>query len=178
MGANGWIVPPRSEFKRWNFYAPREWDPTMLNKDFHDFLSLLAKHNVRHLVVGGYAVALHGYPRYTGDLDVFIALDPASASGVAAALRDFGFALDDADEALFLNPRSIVEMGREPLKLQIMNAISGVQFEEAYPNRMTVRIGDLNVPFIGYQDLLRNKSVTGRGKDKVDVEELRRRHQV
>ena len=149
----------------------------MLNKDFHDFLSLLARHKVRHLVVGGYAVALHGYPRYTGDLDVFIALDPASAKGVAAALRDFGFALDDADETLFLNPRSIVEMGREPLKLQIMNAISGVQFEEAYPNRQTVRIGDLDVPFIGYQDLLRNKSATGRGKDKVDVEELRRRHQ-
>lgn len=148
----------------------------MLNKDFHDFLSLLAAHNVRHLVVGGYAVALHGYPRYTGDLDVFIALDPVSAKGVVGALREFGFDLAEVDEALFLTPKSIVEMGREPLKLQIMNAISGVEFDEAYPNRRMVRLDNLEVPFIGYEDLLRNKSATGRGKDFVDVDELRRRH--
>ena len=149
----------------------------MLPKDFRDFLSLLAKHNVRHLVVGGYAVAVHGYPRYTGGLDVFIALDPQTADAVAAAFHEFGFSSADIDSRTFLTPKSIVEVGSEPLKLQVMNAISGVAFAEAYQRRQIVRMDDLDVPFIGYEDLLRNKSATGRSKDQVDVEELERRHQ-
>jgi predicted nucleotidyltransferase len=149
----------------------------MFQKDFRDFLSLLAKHKVRHLVVGGYAVAVHGYPRYTGDLDVFIALDPQTAEAVTAAFHEFGFSSADIDARAFLVPKSIVEVGCEPLKLQVMNAVSGVTFAEAYERRQTVRVDDLDVPFIGYEDLVRNKSSTGRGKDKVDVEELeRRRH--
>ena len=150
----------------------------MLHKDFRDFLALLAKHRVRHLVVGGYAVAVHGYPRYTGDLDVFIALNPQTAEAVAAAFREFGFSDADVDARNFLIPRSIVEVGNEPLKLQVMNAISGVAFDEAYDRRQTVRLDDLDVPFIGYEDLVRNKSATGRGKDKVDVEELERRRKA
>lgn len=148
----------------------------MLHKDFHDFLSLLARHNVRYLVVGGYAVAVHGYPRYTGDLDIFIALDPQTASAMVAAFHDFGFPGEAIDASSFLEPKSIVEAGREPLKLQVMNAISGVTFQDAYERRQIVRLDDLDVPFIGYDDLIRNKSATGRGKDKVDVEELIRRH--
>ena len=147
----------------------------MLHKDFRDFLALLAKHKVRHLVVGGYAVALHGYPRYTGDLDVFIALDPQTAESVAEAFCEFGFSKAEIDARTFLIPKSIVEVGHEPLKLQVMNAISGVAFDDAYDRRETVQIDDLEVPFIGYDDLIRNKSATGRGKDKVDVEELERR---
>lgn len=148
----------------------------MLHKDFHDFLSLLAKHNARYLVVGGYAVAVHGYPRYTGDLDIFIALDVQTANAVAGALTEFGFSDQEINPRLFLEPKSIVEIGQEPLKLQIMNAISAVSFEEAYEKRQTVRLDDLDVPFLSYQDLIRNKSNTGRGKDKVDVEELAKRH--
>lgn len=150
----------------------------MLQKDFHDFLALLAKHKVRHLVVGGYAVAVHGYPRYTGDLDIFIALDPQTAEAVAATFYEFGFSKDDLDARSFLIPKSIVEVGREPLKLQVMNAISGIAFEEAYGRRQIVRLDGLDVPFIGYDDLIRNKSATGRGKDKVDVEELERRRKT
>lgn len=150
----------------------------MLHKDFRDFLALLAKHKVRHLVVGGYAVALHGYPRYTGDLDVFIALDRQTAEAVAEVFCEFGFAKADIDASAFLIPKSIVEVGHEPLKLQVMNAISGVAFDDAYDRRQTVRLDDLDVPFIGYEDLVRNKSATGRGKDKVDVEELARRRKT
>jgi len=150
----------------------------MLHKDFRDFLALLAKHEVRHLVVGGYAVAVHGYPRYTGDLDVFIALDPQTAEAVAAAFRDFGFSENDVDAGAFLIPKSIVEVGHEPLKLQVMNAISGVTFDDAYDRRQTVRLDALDVPFISYEDLIRNKSATGRGKDQVDVEELERRRKA
>ncbi|MEI6514510.1 MAG: nucleotidyltransferase [bacterium] len=150
----------------------------MLHKDFHDFLALLAKHKVRHLVVGGYAVAVYGYPRYTGDLDVFIAMDPQTAASVADAFCEFGFSRMEVDARTFLMPKSIVEVGHEPLKLQVMNAISGVAFDEAYERRETVKIDDLEVPFIGYDDLIRNKSATGRGKDKVDVEELERRRKL
>ena len=150
----------------------------MLHKDFLDFLALLAKHKVQHLVVGGYAVAVHGYPRYTGGLDVFIALDPQTAKSVAAAFYEFGFSKSDINAETFLIPKSIVEIGHEPLKLQVMNAISGVLFAEAYDRRQMVRIDKLDVPFIGYADLIRNKSATGRGKDKVDVEELEHRHQI
>lgn len=150
----------------------------MLHKDFHDFLELLTAHKVRYLVVGGYAVAVHGYPRYTGDLDVFIALDSQTAEAVAAAFCEFGFSRADIDARTFLVPKSIVEVGREPLKLHVMNAISGVEFEDAYARRQTVRLDDLDVPFIGYEDLIRNKSATGRGKDKVDVEELEQRRKV
>jgi len=150
----------------------------MLHKDFRDFLALLAKHEVRHLVVGGYAVAVHGYPRFTGDLDVFIALDPQTAEAVAAAFVDFGFSQADIDADTFLIPKSIVEVGHEPLKLHVMNSISGVAFDDAYDRRQTVRLDDLDVPFIGYEDLVRNKSATGRGKDQVDVEELERRRKA
>jgi len=150
----------------------------MLHKDFRDFLALLARHKVRHLVVGGYAVAVHGYPRYTGDLDVFIALDPQTAETVAAVFHEFGFSKADIDASAFLVPKSIVEVGHEPLKLQVMNAISGVAFDDAYAQRQMVRFDNLDVPFIGYEDLIRNKSATGRGKDKVDVEELERRHKA
>lgn len=150
----------------------------MLHKDFREFLALLAKHDVRYLVVGGYAVAVHGYPRYTGDLDVFIALDPQTAEAVAAAFHEFGFSHADIDSLTFLTPKSIVEVGCEPLKLQVMNAISGVAFAEAYERRQIIRVDDLDVPFIGYEDLVRNKSATGRGKDQVDVEELERRRKV
>ncbi len=147
----------------------------MLHKDFRDFLALLAKHKVRHLVVGGYAVAVHGYPRYTGDLDIFIALDPQTAKDVANVFYEFGFSKDDVDPAAFLIPKSIVEVGQEPLKLQVMNAISGVAFDAAYDRRQIIQLDDIDVPFIGYEDLVMNKSATGRSKDKVDVEELERR---
>jgi len=150
----------------------------MLHKEFRDFLALLAKHKVRYLVVGGYAVAVHGYPRFTGDLDVFIALDPQTAEAVAAAFYEFGFSKGDIDAGTFLIPKSIVEVGREPLKLQVMNAISGVAFDAAYERREMVRIDELEVPFIGYADLILNKSATGRSKDRVDVEELERRRQI
>lgn len=136
----------------------------MLHKEFRDFLSLLAKHKARYLVVGGYAVALHGYPRYTGDLDIFIALDRQTASSVADAFHEFGFSKKELDVRVFLEPKSIVEVGREPLKLHVMNAISGVSFEEAYDRRHTVCLDGLDVPFIGFEDLVRNKSATGAAK--------------
>ena len=94
---------------------------------------------------------------------------------VAAAFHEFGFSQKEIDARIFLEPKSIVEVGREPLKLHVMNAISGVTFEEAYERRENVRLNGIDVPFIGFEDLVRNKAATGRGKDRVDAEELNRR---
>ena len=134
----------RDALRPWNSYDLVLRGRVMLHKDFRDFLALLAEHKVRHLVVGGYAVAVHGYPRYTGDLDIFIALDPSTAEAVTAAFIDFGFSDADINADTFLIPKSIVEVGHEPLKLHVMNSISGVAFDEAYANRQTVQTTPLN----------------------------------
>lgn len=146
----------------------------MLHKDFREFLELLNKHNVKFLVVGGYAVAVHGYPRYTGNLDIFIAADSANAAATAMAIQAFGFSESEVDSQLFMNPKSIVEIGREPLKLHVMNSISGITFDECYSKRVVITEDCLDIPFIGYEELIQNKSSTTRGKDRVDVEELTR----
>jgi predicted nucleotidyltransferase len=150
----------------------------MLHYDFRAFLELLNKHRARYLVVGGYAVALYGYPRFTGDLDLFIALDESTSVAVVEALREFGFSDEQITPALFLRPSSLIEAGVEPLKLQIMNEISGVAFEDAHARRKEITLDGLNVPFISYDDLLVNKRATGRPKDAVDADELARRHAI
>ena len=147
----------------------------ILHKDLKEFLGLLNKHKVRYLVVGGYAVGAHGYPRYTGDLDVFVDAEPQNAARVVRAFQEFGFDLPELNEASFVQPRRIVEVGREPVKLQVMTSISGVSFAECYANRLDVELDALMVPFIGYAELIKNKSATGRDKDRVDVRELEER---
>ena len=147
----------------------------MLPDPFKKFIELLEENEVKFLVVGGYAVSAHGYPRYTGDLDIFVAIDPDSAAGVVRTFRAFGFGDLGLTESDFLEDDVIVEIGREPLKIQVMTGISGVGFEECYVSRDVVRLGDQDVPIISYEMLLRNKSSTSRGKDRVDVEELKKR---
>ncbi len=144
-------------------------------KDFREFLSLLAAQRVKFLVVGGYAVGLHGYPRFTGDLDVFVDISPANAARLVQVFRSFGFDVPDLTEAPFLEPNRIVEIGHEPTKIQVMTSISGVTFEEAWSSRTEMELSDLQVPFIGYAELIRNKLASGRAKDAVDAETLERR---
>lgn len=147
----------------------------LIHKDLKDFLRLLNAHSVRYLIVGGYAVAVHGYPRYTGDLDVFVEATPENAQKLVHVFKEFGFDVPELRAPIFVYPTSIVEIGREPVKLQVMSSISGVTFEECLRNRIDIAIDELLVPFIGYEQLLKNKSATGRDKDRVDVTELKRR---
>jgi hypothetical protein len=126
-------------------------------------------------VIGGYAVAYHGCPRYTGDLDLFVEASPENAARLVGAYREFGFNLPDLKPELFTTPDNIVRVGHEPVRLEVLTGISGVTFAEAYARRIDVALGDLVVPFISFADLNKNKTSTGRGKDLVDAEALQKR---
>ncbi len=150
-----------------------------LTREFQEFLKLLNAHEVRYLIVGGHAVAYHGHVRNTGDLDIFVAADEGNAHKLVAALQAFGFAMPQLVPALFTQPKSLVRMGREPAKLELMNHISGIIFDEAYPRRAMVTVDGVDMPLLGYEDLLINKQASARPKDLGDIDELqraRRRH--
>lgn len=141
-------------------------------RDFLDFIHLLNKHDAAYVIVGGYAVATHGYVRYTGDIDFFIALNPENAEKLSQVFRDFGFRAEDVPPEVFLAPGKIIRIGAEPMRLEIMNRIDGVGFGECFDSRLEVCVNGENVNFIGLDCLLKNKLATGRGKDKVDADEL------
>ena len=148
--------------------------PTLHN-DFADFLRLLNERNVRYLVVGGYAVAYHGYPRYTGDLDVFVEASPENAARLVEVYGEFGFNRSDLRPELFMIPDNVVRIGHEPVRLEVLTSITGVAFADAYVRRIQVEVNGIVVPFIALVDLLKNKTSTGRGKDRVDAEALQKR---
>ena len=146
----------------------------MLNKHFQEFIELLDRHQVKYLLVGGYAVGFHGFPRYTGDLDVFIAIDEANSEKILDTFKDFGFSDLGLTKEDFLEEEIVVEIGREPMKIQVLTGIDGVTFEECYEGRVNFDLAGVKVPFIGFEELLRNKEASPRAKDKIDVEELKR----
>ena len=146
----------------------------VLNKNFREFIELLEKHGVKFLVIGGYAVGFHGFPRYTGDLDIFVAISERNAKALMRVFADFGFSDIGLAESDFLEEEIIVEIGREPVKIQVLTGIDGVAFDACYERRVAFEDGGLPVPFISLDDLIANKSATARAKDKIDSEELRR----
>lgn len=148
--------------------------PTLHN-DFADFLRLLNERNVRYLVVGGYAVAYHGYPRYTGDFDVFVEASPENAAKLVEVYGEFGFDRTALKPAMFIVPDNVVRIGHEPVRLEVLTSITGVEFADAYVRRIEVEVNGLAVPFISLVDLIKNKLATGRGKDRVDAETLQKR---
>jgi len=111
-----------------------------LPQDFKDFLSLLNDHKVEYLLVGGYAVAVHGYPRYTGDIDFWIEISVANAEKIVAALREFGFDFPDLSVEMFLDPDRMTRLGREPVKIEILNAVSGITYADAKNGATEVEI--------------------------------------
>lgn len=145
-----------------------------LDQNFREFLRLLNAHDARYLIVGGYAVAYHGYVRATGDLDLFVEASQDNAGRVLQALREFGFDVPELRPELFTRPKSIVRLGREPSKLEIMNDISGVDFETCHALREIAQVDGLDLPFLRLEELLTNKDAAGRPKDRLDADELRR----
>src|SRR5881394_1680221 len=141
-------------------------------RDFREFIALLNARRVRYLIVGGYAVAFHGYPRTTGDIDIFIELSDRNAAAMVEVFQRFGFAGSDIKPDFFTDKGEVVRLGREPLKLEILNDISGVTFAECYRRRVRARIEGLRVNFIDLPDLIRNKRASGRDKDKLDLKNL------
>ena len=142
------------------------------NKDFREFVELLNSRRVRYLIVGGHAVALHGYPRFTGDLDIWVAADPENASRVADVLKEFGFGMLKLEAGDFTRPGYAVQLGRPPYRIDILTSIDAVDFAYAYQRRVVVKSGSMEVAFIALNELIANKRATGRIQDLADVEKL------
>jgi hypothetical protein len=143
-----------------------------LPPDFKEFLQSLSAHQVEYLLIGGYAVAYHGYPRATADMDIWIALHPQNAEKVVAALKAFGFDLPELSPALFLKEGQIIRMGVPPLRIEIATSISGVRFEECYAARVIAILDEVEVNLISLPHLKVNKKAAGRHKDLDDLENL------
>jgi hypothetical protein len=140
--------------------------------DFEELLRLLEEHGAEYLVVGGYAVAFHGYPRFTKDLDLFFDCSIENVGKIRSALIAFGFPESDLANEAFTTGGNIVTFGIEPVRVDLLNEISGVEFHEAWAGRIRARYGEVEVNFIGRSDLIRNKLATNRTKDRADAEEL------
>ena len=143
-----------------------------LPQDFKEFLQLLNSKKIESLVVGGYAVAFHGHPRTTGDLDIWIALSRDNAHKTVEAVKEFGFNNPDLKEEIFLKENRNIRMGNEPLRIEILTSIDGVEFSECYNNKSIAAIDDIEINFISLKDLKKNKRASGRLQDLADIENL------
>lgn len=144
----------------------------VLPPDFKEFLKLLNDHEVRYLLIGGYAVGYHGYARATEDMDIWVAVHPENADKIVNVLKDFGFDSPDLSAAIFLQEDKIIRMGLAPIRLEITTSISGVVFDECYANRILDQLDGITVSLIDLQNLKKNKKASGRAKDLADLEKL------
>ena len=143
-----------------------------IQQDFKELLRLLEKNNVDYLIVGGYAVAFYGYPRFTKDIDIFFKDSKDNRVEILNSLIEFGFSSDDLKEEMFKTKGNVVTFGVEPVRVDFLNSIDGVKFEEAVKNRVRGKYDTLEVYFIGKEELIKNKLSTERLQDKADAEEL------
>jgi hypothetical protein len=144
-----------------------------LQKDLREFIESFVSRNVEFLVVGAHAVAFHGHPRFTGDIDLLVRPTKENAERVMAALDAFGFSSPGLSAADFVDPDAVVQIGRPPNRIDLLTAISGVGFDEAWAGRCAGSLSGVPVSFLGYESLLKNKQATGRSKDAEDVARLR-----
>lgn len=145
-----------------------------LNPDFKEFIASLNESEVQYLVVGGYALALHGHPRYTKDLDIWVWTDPSNTQRLIEALARFGFDSLGLTASDFEEPEQVIQLGYPPNRIDLLTTIDGVAFEECFSNRMTVEVDGVDVAFIDLVGLKANKAASGRLQDLADLEELDR----
>lgn len=143
-----------------------------LPNDFKDFFRFLNDAGVAYLLIGGWAVGFHGYPRATADMDVWVACDPDNARRVLRALEMFGFIHGEATESLFTTPGFVVRMGLPPMRIELLTKISGVEFATCRARCEMLTEGDVDIPVIALADLLANKKASARPKDLADVDAL------
>ena len=143
-----------------------------LAKDLREFIELLNSHGVEYLVVGGHAVAYHGYPRYTGDIDLFIRATAENAVLVLRVLNAFGFGDAGIEQEDLTASGRIIQLGTPPQRIDLVTEISGVSFEQAWTGRLEALLDGLPVYIIGRRELLQNKRAAGRAKDLADVEAI------
>jgi hypothetical protein len=143
-----------------------------LDRDFKEFLALLAANKVDYLIVGGYAVAFHGHPRYTGDIDIWVKPSEGNAAKLRKALDSFGFDAEPLTNLDFESETIAFHLGVPPVRIDILNRITGVKFDQCYANKVEIEMEGLRINYISYQDLLTNKKASGRLQDLSDLEKL------
>jgi len=143
-----------------------------IRTDFRELLELFNKHKVEYLIIGGYALAFHGAPRFTRDIDLFVRPTKKNAARILAALNDFGFGSLDLSQQDFTTPGVVVQLGVPPVRIDIITTVTGVRWEKADAGKASGFYGDIPVFFLGRDDFIANKKATGRAKDAADIEAL------
>ena len=143
-----------------------------LDQDFNEFVQLLLANDVRVLIIGGYALAAHGAPRYTGDLDTWLWVNDNNANRVLVVLESFGFGSLNITREDLLNPNTVIQLGYPPHRIDLLTGIDGVGFDEAWNRRVEFEINGRRVPFISREDLITNKRAVARPQDLADVAKL------
>ena len=143
-----------------------------LDRNFKEFIQLLNDNNVQYIVVGGYAVSAHGYPRYTGDIDFWVKPDPENALKLEKVINDFGMGSLNIDRSDFIKEDFIIQLGHPPLRIDIITGVSGLNFDDSWKNKLVLEIQGLKINFISLYHLRINKKASGRSRDLNDLENL------
>jgi predicted nucleotidyltransferase len=144
----------------------------VINKDFKKFIELLNENGVKYLVIGGYAVNFHGYPRYTKDIDFWVWLNEANVKNLLRALDAFGFGSLGLSAEDFMNPTNVVQLGQAPYRIDILSEVEGATFEECFERKRQIEIADTFINFMGIEDLIKAKVGAGRPQDLADAAQL------
>ena len=145
-------------------------DQRQLPEDFKDFIQFLNKHNVRYLLVGGWAIGIYGHPRATKDIDFLIAIDNENINKLQKAL--LGFGAPTVANSVFQEKGNVFRLGRSPIQIDIINEASGIDFNDCYSRRKVIAVEDIEITLISKSDLIKNKKASGRLRDLADVEQL------
>jgi hypothetical protein len=146
----------------------------MLNEDYKEMLQILLDNKVKFLIVGAYAMGMHGYPRATGDLDIWVQPSTPNSINVYNSLAKFGAPLDQINAETFIEKKIVFQVGIVPRRIDILTFIDGVEFDAAFKNRDNIEIEGITIPFLSKKDLIKNKEASGREKDKLDANYLKK----
>ena len=145
---------------------------TTIPNDFKELLALLNSHKVDYIIVGAYALALHGHPRFTGDLDIYVKPDPQNASQILATLKEFGFGSLELEEKDFTEPHRVIQLGMPPVRIDLLTSLTGLTWDDVVASQQEGELGGVPVFFLGKSEYVRNKKALGRHKDIADAETL------
>jgi len=143
-----------------------------VHPDFKELLALFNKHEVEYVIVGGYALAFHGAPRFTGDIDIFVRAQSQNAAHILAALNEYGFEPAELTEDDFSSPNKVIQLGSPPVRVDIITSLTGVSWDEVIESKVSGNYGEVPVFFISRSDFIKNKRAIGRNKDLADIDAL------
>ena len=150
----------------------------MLNEDYKEMLQILLSNKVKLLVVGAYAMGAYGYPRATGDLDIWVEASPENSEKIYRSLSKFGAPLSEITETTFSDEGIIFQIGVAPRRIDIITKVDGVDFGKAYSDKQEIEVEGIEIPFLSKENLIKNKESTGREKDQLDAKYLRQNHDL